>query len=197
VGRQANKAKLVRPASFASFAKQKTASQSATVQVPAHPPLFADAKNLYMPEKETIERAREDAREGKSPSTQAGEFVREEMEHIREGKHGARSAKQAIAIGLSKARRAGVKLSPPKKGTTSKRTRKQAKRDLKKGQSTSSRKTSRTRSRAAKKALKREPRSAASHRALSRQAHAAARRKTKADRSRAAKKAAATRRRKR
>jgi hypothetical protein len=159
--------------------------------------LFADAKNLYMPEKETIERAREDAHEGKSPSTQAGEFVREEMEHIREGKHGARSAKQAIAIGLSKARRAGVKLSPPKKGTTSKRTRKQAKRDLKKGQSTSSRKTSRTRSRAAKKALKREPRSAASHRALSRQAHAAARRKTKADRSRAAKKGAATRRRKR
>jgi hypothetical protein len=159
--------------------------------------LFADAKNLYMPEKETIERAREDAHEGKSPSTQAGEFVREEMEHIREGKHGARSAKQAIAIGLSKARRAGVKLSPPKKGTTSKRTRKQAKRDLTKGQSTSSRKTSRTRSRAAKKALKREPRSAASHRALSRQAHAAARRKTKADRSRAAKKGAATRRRKR
>lgn len=150
-----------------------------------------------MPEKETIERAREDAHEGKSPSTQAGEFVREEMEHIREGKHGARSAKQAIAIGLSKARRAGVKLSPPKKGTTSKRTRKQAKRDLKKGQSTSSGKTSRTRSRAAKKALKREPRSAASHRALSRQAHAAARRKTKADRSRAAKKGAATRRRKR
>lgn len=163
------------------------------VQIPAHPPLFADAKNLYMPEKETIERARE----GKSPSTQAGEFVREEMEHIREGKHGARSAKQAIAIGLSKARRAGVKLSPPKKGTTSKRTRKQAKRDLKKGQSTSSRKTSQTCSRAAKKALKREPRSAASHRALSRQAHAAARRKTKADRSRAAKKGAATRRRKR
>jgi hypothetical protein len=150
-----------------------------------------------MPEKVTIGRTREDAREGKSPSTQAGEFVREEMEHIREGKHGARSAKQAIAIGLSKARRAGVKLPPPKKGTTSKRTRKQAKRDLKKGQSTSSRKTSRTRSRAVKKALKREPRSAASHRALSRQAHAAARRRTKADRSRAAKKAAATRKRKR
>jgi hypothetical protein len=150
-----------------------------------------------MPEKETIERARKDAREGKAPSTQAGEFVREEMEHIREGKHGARSAKQAIAIGLSKARRAGVKLRPPKKGTTSSRTRTQAKRDLKKGQSSRSRKTSRTRSRAVKKALKREPRSAASHRALSRQAHAAARRRTKADRSRSAKKAAATRKRKR
>src|SRR4051812_47688802 len=78
-----------------------------------------------MPEKETLERAREDKREGKSPSTQAGEFVREEMEHIREGEHGARSAKQAIAIGLSKARRAGVKLPPPKKGTTSKKVRRQ------------------------------------------------------------------------
>jgi len=83
-----------------------------------------------MPEQETIERAREDAREGKSPSTQAGEFVREEMEHIREGKHGARSAKQAIAIGLSKARRAGVKLPPPKRGPT--RTKKQAARDSRK-----------------------------------------------------------------
>src|SRR5438132_14083679 len=73
----------------------------------------------FMPERETIERAREDAREGKSPSTQAGEFVREEMHHIREGKHGAASTKQAIAIGLSKARRSGVKLSPPRRGTTS------------------------------------------------------------------------------
>jgi hypothetical protein len=86
-----------------------------------------------MPAEDVIERAREDEREGKSPSTQAGEFVREEMEHIREGKHGARSAKQAIAIGLSKARRAGVKLPPPKKGTASRRTREQAKRDSKKG----------------------------------------------------------------
>src|SRR2546423_15452127 len=82
---------------------------------------------VYMPEKETLERAREDEREGKSPSTQAGEFVREEMEHIREGEHGARSAKQAIAIGMSKARRAGVKLPPPKKRTTSKKMRRQAK----------------------------------------------------------------------
>jgi len=84
-----------------------------------------------MPERETLERAREDAREGKSPSTQAGEFVREEIHHVREGKHGVRSPQQAIAIGLSKARRAGVKLKPPKKA--SKETRKQAARDLKKG----------------------------------------------------------------
>src|SRR5205807_9776897 len=102
-----------------------------------------------MPEPETLERAREDEREGKSPSTQAGEFVREEMEHIREGEHGARSAKQAIAIGLSKARRAGVKLPPPKRGTTSRRTRKQAKRDLKKSRRRKKR-PSRTRSRATK-----------------------------------------------
>src|SRR4051812_39360316 len=147
-----------------------------------------------MPEKETIKRARADAREGKSPSTQAGEFVREEMEHIREGQHGARSAKQAIAIGLSKARRAGVPLPPPKKGTVSRRTRKQAKRDLTKGGRGSER-SSPGRSRAAKRALKKEPRSAASHRALSRQAHSAARKRGAADRSRAARKAARTRKR--
>ena len=86
-----------------------------------------------MPEKETIERARKDAAEGKAPSTQAGEFVREEIEHIRAGKHGARSAKQAIAIGLSKARRAGVKLPAPRRGTTSRSTRRQAQRDLSRG----------------------------------------------------------------
>jgi hypothetical protein len=147
-----------------------------------------------MPEQETIKRAREDEREGKSPSTQAGEFVREEMEHIREGKHGARSTKQAIAIGLSKARRAGVKLPPPKRGST--RAKKQAIRDSRNGKK-SGRKPSRTRSRAIKKALKREPRSAASRRALSRQARSAARQRTKADRSRAAKKAARTRKRNR
>ena len=146
-----------------------------------------------MPEQETIERAREDAREGKSPSTQAGEFVREEMEHIREGKHGARSAKQAIAIGLSKARRAGVKLPPPKQGSA--RTKKQAARDSRKAGSRH--KPSRRRSRAVQKALKREPSAAASHRALSRQARSAARRRTKASRSRAAKKAARTRKRNR
>jgi len=150
--------------------------------------------NCTMPEKETLERAREDEREEKSPSTQAGEFVREEMEHIREGKHGASSAKQAIAIGLSKARRAGVKLPPPKKGTTSNKVRRQARRDLKR--SRTQKKPSKARSQAAKRRLKKEPRSAASHRALSRQAHAAARKRTKADRSRAAKKAAVTRKKK-
>jgi hypothetical protein len=87
-----------------------------------------------MPEKETLERAQEDAREGKSPSTQAGEFVREEMHHVREGKHGARSPQQAIAIGLSKARRAGLKLEPPKRGRASARTRRQARRDVRRGQ---------------------------------------------------------------
>src|SRR5216110_1434695 len=148
-----------------------------------------------MPERKTIERARRDAREGKAPSTQAGEFVREEMEYIREGKHGARSTKQAIAIGLSKARRAGVKLPPPKRGSV--RRKKQAVRDSRKGKTARRRKPSRTRSRAVKKALKREPRSAASRRALSRQARSAARRRTKAARSRAAKKAAATRKRNR
>jgi hypothetical protein len=109
-----------------------------------------------MPEKETVERAQEDAREGKSPSTQAGEFVREEMDHIREGKHGARSTKQAIAIGLSKARRAGVKLRAPRKGKASARIRKQANRDYRKGQSHSRRKPSARRSRATTAALKRE-----------------------------------------
>jgi hypothetical protein len=150
-----------------------------------------------MPEKKTIERARKDAREGKAPSTQAGEFVREEMEHIREGKHGARSAKQAIAIGLSKARRAGVKLPPPKKGTTSRKTRRQAKRELAKARRGAKRKPSRTRARATKRALRREGRTAASKRALSRQARAAARRRTASSRSRAAKNAARTRRRNR
>ena len=133
-----------------------------------------------MPEKKTIERAREDAREGQAPSTQAGEFVREEMEHIREGKHGARSTKQAIAIGLSKARRAGVKLKPPKEGTATERTRKQASRDYSKGQSGSRRETSAKRSRATMNALKREGRGAASKSALSKQAKSAAARRRKA-----------------
>jgi hypothetical protein len=144
-----------------------------------------------MPERETIERAEELKREGKSPSTQAGEFVHEEIEHIREGKHGARSTKQAIAIGLSKARRAGVKL-PAKKGT-SKRTRKQAASDLRKGASGGKAKKSAKRSRATLRALKREGRSAASKTALSRQARAAAKRRSAASRSRAAKEAAQTR----
>jgi hypothetical protein len=133
-----------------------------------------------MAEKETLERAHEDAREGKSPSTQAGEFVREEMHHVREGKHGAASTKQAIAIGLSKARRAGVKLPPPSNGKASAQTTKQAARDFEKGQSHSRRKPSPTRSRAASEALKKEGHSAASHRSLSRQARAAAKRRSSA-----------------
>src|SRR6266576_7125127 len=108
-----------------------------------------------MPEKETIERAREDAREGKAPSTQAGEFVREEIEHIREGKHGARSTEQAIAIGLSKARRAGVDLPPPEKGSTSEKTRQSAASAYRAGQE-GDHAVSRTRSRAITEALKRE-----------------------------------------
>jgi Family of unknown function (DUF6496) len=130
-----------------------------------------------MPEKETLERAQEDAREGKAPTTQAGEFVHEEIEHIREGKHGARSAKQAIAIGLSKARRAGVKLPPPKKGKASEATRKKAERDYERGQTHANAKPAAKRSTATKKALKREGRSAASHTALSRQAKQAARKR--------------------
>ena len=130
-----------------------------------------------MPDDETIERAQEDAREGKSPSTQAGEFVREEIHHIREGKHGAASTKQAIAIGLSKARRAGVKLKPPAKGKASSRARKQASRDLKKGKTSRRRKTNPKRLRAVSRALKKKPRSAASRQALSRQARSAARRR--------------------
>jgi hypothetical protein len=143
-----------------------------------------------MPEKETIRKARQDKREGKSPSTQAGEFVHEEIEHIRHGKHGARSTKQAIAIGLSKARRAGVKLPPPSDGRASAETRKQAKRDLAKGKSHS--KPSAKRSRAARTALKDETRSAASSAALSRQATSAARRRSATSRRKAALKASKT-----
>jgi len=142
-----------------------------------------------MPERETIKRSRKDAREGKSASTQAGEFVREEMHHVREGKHGARSTKQAIAIGLSKARRAGVRL-PAKKGTSA-RTRTQAKRDLAKGRK-ATRKVSATRSRAVRGALKREGHSAASSRSLAKQAHSSARRRSASQRSAAARKAART-----
>lgn len=144
-----------------------------------------------MPEKETVERAHRDEAEGKAPSTQAGEFVREEMEHIREGKHGARSTKQAIAIGLSKARRAGVKLKPPKKGKA--KTKESAARAYRAGQSGQKRKPSRTRSRAIRKALKREPHRAATRKSLARQAHAAARTGSAASRSAAARKAARTR----
>jgi hypothetical protein len=145
-----------------------------------------------MPEKETVERAQEDAREGKSASTQAGEFVREEMRHIREGKHGARSTKQAIAIGLSKARRAGVKLRAPRKGKASEGTRTQASRDYRTGQSGSRRRPSTRRSRAISGALKREGHSAASRKALSKQAHATARQRGSAARHRSAMKAVRT-----
>jgi hypothetical protein len=148
-----------------------------------------------MPTKRTIERARKDAREGKSPSTQAGEFVREEIEHVREGKHGARSAKQAIAIGLSKARRAGVRLKPPPKGST-KRTRQSAASASRAGRKKSVAKPSPKRAKAARRALADEGRSAASKTALSRHARAAARKHTAAERSAAARKAAATRKRK-
>jgi hypothetical protein len=127
-----------------------------------------------MPERRTIERARRDEREGKSPSTQAGEFVREEIEHIREGRHGARSTKQAIAIGLSKARRAGVALAPPGKGRVSETTRRSAARAYQEGQAGGKRRVSARRSRATLRALRREPRTAASREALARQAHAAA-----------------------
>jgi len=140
-----------------------------------------------MPERETLERAREDEREGKSPSTQAGEFVREEMHHVREGKHGARSTKQAIAIGLSKARRSGVKL--PAKGSAA--TRRKAAQDTR--AAASKRKPSAKRSRATTAALKREPRSSASRTSLSRQARSSARKRSRGSRVQAARKAAQTR----
>ncbi|MGH9514130.1 MAG: DUF6496 domain-containing protein [Terriglobales bacterium] len=139
-----------------------------------------------MPEQQTIERARQDAKEGKSPSTQAGEFVREEIHHVREGKHGVRNSKQAIAIGLSKARKAGVKLPAPPKGTAS------AEKSTRTHRSRRSRPSAK-RSRATKGALKRERRSGASHRALSRQTRKSSRSHTASSRSQAARKAARTR----
>jgi hypothetical protein len=140
-----------------------------------------------------MERAREDKREGKSPTTQAGEFVREEMHHIREGQHGARSTKQAIAIGLSKARRAGVDLPPPGRGKTCERTRKSAERAYERGHGTPpKRKPSAKRSRAIHHALEREGKSAASPKALSKQVHSVARQRTARERSQAAKMAAET-----
>jgi hypothetical protein len=144
----------------------------------------------FMPEEKTIRNARRDKRQGKSPNTQAGEFVHEEIRHIRAGKHGARSAKQAIAIGLSKARRAGVKLRPPAKGSASAKTRRSAAQAYKKGQRHEP--ISPTRSRARVKALKHEGRRAASRNALSRQAHAAAMKRTASSRSASAKKTVKT-----
>jgi Family of unknown function (DUF6496) len=146
-------------------------------------------KGPHMPEKRTLKRVAADKRAGKAASTQAGEFVREEMDHIREGKHGARSAKQAIAIGLSKARRAGVKLAPPRSGSAA--LKRQAARDASRG--AHPKRVSPRRSAAALTALKREPHSAASHLALARHAHGAAAMHTAAERSAAAQKAAKTR----
>lgn len=140
-----------------------------------------------MPEKETLERAREDERQGKAPTTQAGEFVREEIHHIREGKHGARSTKQAIAIGLSKARRAGVKLPPPPASADEK-----TKESAESATHRAGRKPSPRRSRAIRKALKREPHRVATRKALARQAKNAARRRSPAERSAAARRAART-----
>ena len=144
-----------------------------------------------MPEPQTLERAHQAEREGKSPSTQAGEFVREEMHHIREGKHGAQSAKQAIAIGLSKARRAGVKLSVPRKGRVSKETREQAKRDAAVGRR-HDKTVSPARSRGVLRRLKREGHQAASPAALAKQARSVAKRRGAAARSASAKKAVRT-----
>jgi Family of unknown function (DUF6496) len=146
-----------------------------------------------MPEKRTRQRAREAASEGKAPTTQAGEFVREEIEHVREGKHGARSPKQAIAIGLSKARRAGVDLPPPKRGTTSERTRRSAERAYERGQGAPAKRASSSRrKRAATSALKREPRGTTSTAAMSREARDASSKRSPGERSAAARKASRT-----
>jgi hypothetical protein len=143
-----------------------------------------------MPQKRTIERARADRRAGKSPSTQAGEFIREEMDKIRRGEHGARSTRQAIAIGLSEARRAGVKLPPPKRGSVTERTRQSAKYAYEAGQGKRKVRRRPRVSRAVSRTLKRERRSVASHAALSRHARTAASRRTAAQRSASARKAA-------
>jgi hypothetical protein len=146
-----------------------------------------------MPEKRTLERARAAKRQGKAPTTQAGEFVRETMEHIRKGKHGARSTKQAIAIGLSKARRAGVKLPPPPKGKTSAKTRRSAESAYRHGQESHTSKTNPKRSRAITQALRREGHRAASASSLARQAKQQARKRSPEQRGEIARKAARTR----
>jgi hypothetical protein len=147
-----------------------------------------------MPTQQTIDKAKRDLAEGKSPTTAAGEFVREEMEHVREGRHGAASPQQAIAIGLAKARRSGVPLSPPKKGQTSARSRRAAQRDAAAGRRPGRRKrSSARRRRAATNALRSQGRGAASPKALSAQAKRAARKRGPKARSQAARKAAATR----
>lgn len=146
-----------------------------------------------MPAKTTVERAKKDLREGKSPTTAAGEFVHEEIEHVRRGKHGARSPQQAIAIGLSKARRSGVPLPPPAPGKAKEKTRKSAERAYRKGQA-GAKKPARKYSHIREEVLKREPRSAASRKALSQQARRAARRRKPAARAESARRAVRTRR---
>ena len=129
-----------------------------------------------MPDKATVQRAREDLRERKSPSTAAGEFVREEIDHVRKGKHGARSPQQAIAIGLSEARRAGIPLKPPAEGKTSRATRSKAEADYEKGKTSpkTSEEGSTKRGRARLETMKKEPTNTTSHSALSRHAKSAA-----------------------
>jgi len=144
-----------------------------------------------MPERETIDTALKDKREGKSASTQASEFIREEIHHIRDGEHGARSTKQAIAIGLSEARRAGVKLPPPKKGEYSDEVREKAENDIEAGKHPHA--PSARRSAASTKVLRREGKNAASHAALSRQAKSAADKRTAAEKSASAKRGEQTR----
>ncbi|HEX4024914.1 MAG TPA: hypothetical protein VHX52_09470 [Steroidobacteraceae bacterium] len=146
-----------------------------------------------MPERQTLQRAQRDKREGKAPSTQAGEFVREEIHHIREGKHGARSPQQAVAIGLSKARRAGVDLKPPSQGRSSAKTARRATRDYELGHGAAPRRRATAKRRAASaQALEREPRESASSRALASEARSAASRRSGASRSAAAAKAVRT-----
>ena len=148
-----------------------------------------------MPEKQTVDAAKRDLAEGKSPSTAAGEFVREEIDHVREGKHGVRSAKQAIAIGLSKARRAGIPLGEP--NPTSTEARRKAAQDTRRGKEdpVTSEEGSTKQGRARLKAMKKEPKSTVSRAALSRQAKSTARKRGSSGRSASAKKAAGTRRR--
>jgi hypothetical protein len=141
-----------------------------------------------MPEKKTVSRAKRAKKEGKAASTQAGEFVHEEIEHVRKGKHGAKSAKQAVAIGLSKARRAGVKVGAPKHASAD--TKRKAEHDSKEG--SHKKEPSPARSRATKKALKKEGSRSVSKKALSSQAKKAATKRSATDRSTAAKKAART-----
>jgi hypothetical protein len=159
-----------------------------------HPTLTRE--DATMPEKETLDAAKRDLAEGKSPSTAAGEFVREEIDHVREGKHGARSPKQAIAIGLSKARRAGIPLGEPNPKTTSAGTRRKAAQDTRRGEEdpVTSEEGSTKRGRARMKAMKKEPKSTVSRTALSRQAKSTARKRGSSARSASAKKAAGTRR---